>query len=271
VGDVIAQRTERQGTLPLDFIDISLPQISIPTIKEIRISTHVNFEIRSDFVTEFARAAVAPLNQFGADLGRALPAKIAPDVNLSTPTNINLNNVIQSSAHTWSGWTVDGYIADLERDRDVLLDTDMFSSYLMTELDAVPELAHLTETITTGMHKADIDSQKETDALLAYQTSRFDLLREYVSAQYDETANMQHIIDLLTRDTHVISSLDIDRALMVSETLQSRSSLLAREFNDQSAHALSQPTTDHPTDSLSDVALALAHRMDRLAANSAPT
>ena len=69
-GDIIAQRTERQGTNPLDFIDISLPQISIPTIQEIRVSSHVNFEVRSDFITEFARSAVAPLNEFNADLGR---------------------------------------------------------------------------------------------------------------------------------------------------------------------------------------------------------
>lgn len=52
----------------LDFIDVSLPQISFSSIKEIRVSSHVNFELRSDFVTEFARAAVAPLNEFGADL-----------------------------------------------------------------------------------------------------------------------------------------------------------------------------------------------------------
>jgi hypothetical protein len=68
VGDVIAQRTERQGTLSIDFLDISLPQFSLPTIREIRVSSHVNFELRSEFVAEFAKAAVQPINNFNADL-----------------------------------------------------------------------------------------------------------------------------------------------------------------------------------------------------------
>ena len=37
VGDVIAQRTERQGTSLFDFIKIQLPEFSLPGIKEIRI------------------------------------------------------------------------------------------------------------------------------------------------------------------------------------------------------------------------------------------
>lgn len=36
-GDVIAQRTERQGTLPFDFINLSLPQFSLPSLREIRV------------------------------------------------------------------------------------------------------------------------------------------------------------------------------------------------------------------------------------------
>ncbi len=269
VGDVIAQRTERQGTNPLDFIDISLPQISIPTIKEIRISTHVNFEIRSDFVTEFARAAVAPLNKFGADLGRSIPAKIAPDVNLSTPTNINLNN-LQSAVPAWSGSMIDTYIADLEREKDILLDTDEFAAYLTSELNANPELKPLSPIITDGMRTAAVDAKKETDALLAYQASRFDLLRDYVGVQYDETANMQHIIDLLTTETHTLSATDMERALMVSDTLLTRSSTLAREFNDQTELAFATSTEDHPTDSLRDVADDLSRRASRLVANSDP-
>ncbi len=232
----------------------------------------MNFEIRSDFVTEFARAAVAPLNQFGADLGRAIPAKIAPDIDLSTPTNINLNNNIQSSTHTWSGGIIDGYIASLERDKDVFMDTDEFATYLTSVFTTTSELAHLAPEVTHGMRAAALDAKRETDELLAYHASRYNLLRDYVSAQYDETANMQHIIDLLTKETHILSSTDdIDRALMVSETLQSRSSVLARDFNEQSALALATPTEDHPTDSLTDDALALVHRVERLAANNAPT
>jgi hypothetical protein len=118
------------------------------------------------------------------------------------------------------------------------------------------------------MRTAAVDAKKETDELLAYHTSRYDLLRDYVSAQYDETANMQHIIDLLTTETHTLSLTDMDRVLMVSDTLSTRSSILAREFNEQTELALAASTEDHPTDSLRDVADDLSRRVARLTANS---
>ena len=68
VGSVIADRTERQSTLNLDFLKIQIPQFAIPTLREIRISTHVNFEKRTDFITEFAKKAVKPINEFSADM-----------------------------------------------------------------------------------------------------------------------------------------------------------------------------------------------------------
>jgi hypothetical protein len=61
----------------------------------------------------------------------------------------------------------------------------------------------------------------------------------------------------------------MDRALMVSDTLSTRSSVLAREFNEQADRAFATPTEDHPRDSLDDVAHDLSRRVSRLAANSA--
>ena len=96
VGDVIAQRTERQSTLPMDFLNIQFPQFSVPELKEIRISTHLNYTLRTDFITEFAKAAVKPINQFTSDLGNSIPSKILDDVNIRLPidNHINVNQLI---------------------------------------------------------------------------------------------------------------------------------------------------------------------------------
>lgn len=64
LGTVLAQRTDRQGTLSFDFLKIKFPQFSVSSLKEIRASTHVNFNLRSDFISTFARGAVKPLNSF---------------------------------------------------------------------------------------------------------------------------------------------------------------------------------------------------------------
>lgn len=76
MGDVIAQRTERQSSLPMDFLDIQFPQFSLPTIKEIRISTHLNYTLRSDFITEYAKKAVDPINRWSTNLSNSIPSKI---------------------------------------------------------------------------------------------------------------------------------------------------------------------------------------------------
>lgn len=76
-------------TLPFDFLKVSFPQISIPGIREIRVSTHVNFELKSDFMVEFARNAVKPINRMNVDFSK-IPKKIGPDLNIATPQNINL-------------------------------------------------------------------------------------------------------------------------------------------------------------------------------------
>ena len=81
-GDIIAQRTERQGTLPFDFINLSLPQFSLPSVREIRVGSHVDYNLRSDFISEFAKKATKPINEFKTDLQMIVPKKISEDVGI---------------------------------------------------------------------------------------------------------------------------------------------------------------------------------------------
>ncbi len=129
-GDVIAQRTERQGTLPFDFLKLQFPQFAIPAIKEIGVSSHVNFEMRSEFIAEYAKTAVKPVNSFATDLSRALPSKVGTDVNVSTPSNVNLK--LESS--TYDQDTLITRIADLHADADIQLTTDEFYSHLRRQM-----------------------------------------------------------------------------------------------------------------------------------------
>lgn len=66
-GTQIAIITERQGKLPIDFLDVSLPQFSYPWIDAIKVTTYVNLEFDADFIVEFARSLLQPLNQFSTD------------------------------------------------------------------------------------------------------------------------------------------------------------------------------------------------------------
>lgn len=66
--DQIAFMTERTGFLSFDFLDLSLPQFSFPFIDAIKVTSFVNLEVGSEFMTEMARQTVAPLNSFWNDM-----------------------------------------------------------------------------------------------------------------------------------------------------------------------------------------------------------
>jgi hypothetical protein len=135
VGDVIAQRTERQGTMPFDFINLQLPQFSLPSLREIKVASHVNYSLRSDFITEFARASVKPINEFQTDLKRAIPTKIGEDISVP---GINLNKSVKPGASIQSQQIPSGLLTtlmdQLENDKDIFLDTTEFVTFFRSQL-----------------------------------------------------------------------------------------------------------------------------------------
>ncbi len=62
--DQIAFMTERSGYLSTDFLDLTLPQFSYPVVDAIKITTWVNLEFETEFLTEVARQITLPLNTF---------------------------------------------------------------------------------------------------------------------------------------------------------------------------------------------------------------
>jgi hypothetical protein len=193
-GDVIAQRTERQGTMSFDFLDVKYPQFSLPTVSDITVSSHVNFQLRSEFIAEFAQAAVKPLNQFTTDLTHTLPKKVGNDINIRTPVNdIKYQGFIQ----------IDPLLSTLRtliEARSVeewkLVDSETFTSYFITQLETsgMHDLAMRTKQ---ELKKVQIDQEKLTQNLILKNDAQFDILQKYINSQYSETAKIQNIIDTL--------------------------------------------------------------------------
>ncbi len=89
--DQIAFLTERNWYLPTDFIDITLPQYSYPFVDAIKVTTWVNFEYDTEFLTEMARAIVKPINDFTNNIVNLFA--IDPDsfdFSDKTPSDINI-------------------------------------------------------------------------------------------------------------------------------------------------------------------------------------
>jgi hypothetical protein len=71
----------------------SMADLQIPGMKEIRVSTYLNLELKTDFIAEAARQIVRPINEFGADMRGLLPKEMGTSVDMrnTVPKNIRLN------------------------------------------------------------------------------------------------------------------------------------------------------------------------------------
>lgn len=148
VGSVIADRTERQGTMSFDFLDVQFPNASIQSLKEIRVSSHVNFNIRSDFITEFARAAVKPINSFTTDLSRGAPKKVGEDVNIQGQ-KVNVKLQTKSEETPSPLIALQTLISEFETENSGSLEVGDFAPFLESEFDA----AGLPPSLKTNLKK----------------------------------------------------------------------------------------------------------------------
>ena len=264
VGDVIAQRTERQGTLSMDFLDIQFPQFSLPSIREIRVATHLNLQLKSDFITEFARSAVKPINSFGTDLQRSIPSQIAPNVTVPGIPNqrIDVPPVSQEDHQS-----VTDMIAAMEADADVYYDIDEFIHYFRDQLVQ----AGLYNTIGAQMDRellaARTHAQKVQNELLEYNQKRFSLLKAFIREEESKTARTQNIIDLLRSNNdeqELLSWYDGDHRALFATSEGEGDSLALRQLAvlESSSSTVALP---EKSSSLDRSVRALNDRVNRLA------
>lgn len=254
VGDVIAQRTERQSTLPIDFLDIHFPQINMPRFRDIRISTHVNFELKSDFLTEFARNTVEPINAFSTDLAGKLPAQLGENIRIDSPLpgNIHLdlstperaNNSLENIQQDMENATenardslenaaegLTGYqnllapiIAEMEADADEFLDVNAFATYFRGQLvdagfDAV------IEKLDHDMAVARVESEKLTQSLEDHNRERYRLMREFIREEERKTGKMQNLVDMLRAEDEALLARVDAVGVLASEIKESSQAL----------------------------------------------
>ncbi|MCP4523251.1 MAG: hypothetical protein GY828_03460, partial [Candidatus Gracilibacteria bacterium] len=100
-GDQIAFLTERQGYLDMDFIDLSLPQYSYSHVDAIKVTSYVNLEFETEFVTELARQITMPLTTFTNDFSTILNIGV-DDLDftlLPTDIDIHLDGNVEVGSH----------------------------------------------------------------------------------------------------------------------------------------------------------------------------
>jgi hypothetical protein len=204
-GDVIAQRTARQGTLPFDFLNLQFPQFSIPGIKEIRVQTHVNLELKSDFITEFARTAVKPINEFNTDLQFAMPKKLIDDISIQTPKNIdiNLQGFLDESATSWA--LMKRLASTIEEYGRTSLDIDEFIPFFRSELI---ESGQSTLELDAALRAARLEAETLIRETEDENAKNIQLFKEYIEAEEAKTKELEKLIEKLQDPTSFLTYSD---------------------------------------------------------------
>ena len=91
---------------------------------------------------------------------------------------------------------VKDFISERERDSTVMFDTDTFIPYFLSELRS-GGLHVMAQDLAVSLNKVQSDQEKLTKELLEFNDTRFAHLRNYVNAQFSETAELQNIVDTL--------------------------------------------------------------------------
>lgn len=103
--DQISFLTERSGYLPFDFLDLALPQFSYPFVDAIKVTSFVNLEFESDFITEFSRNMVLPINSFANNIVNIFDYKVSDiDMSQAAPSDVNVKVGTDWSTNTRIDW-----------------------------------------------------------------------------------------------------------------------------------------------------------------------
>ena len=91
-------------------------------------------------------------------------------------------------------------VSEMENEKDVYLEVEDFAQYLLSELDS-SEFSEVATSLKRELAVVKIESEKVQNELIVYNNKKFDLLRDYLSAENDNTAQLRNIVDLLNSDT----------------------------------------------------------------------
>ncbi len=88
-----------------------------------------------------------------------------------------------------------------EKESKILLDTDDFTTHILEEFDHGGLSPRHKEVLKTELRKVAIDTEKLTNTLLLTHNKKYDAMTKYLQAEFDSTAELQNIVDLLTETT----------------------------------------------------------------------
>jgi hypothetical protein len=166
--DQIAFLTERSWFLDLDFlVDLSLPEVSLPAVDWIKVSSYVNLEMRFDDIAEMIQEALDnSVNKFGNNIANSINSSL-PDLDFSNviPSTISGSvkvnkDWVKTETDLWEGetvspWDVIENIGDAIKEKGDGIESELqWFNFTQEEL-----IAHSISAFVKGLD--EIDSEKD--------------------------------------------------------------------------------------------------------------
>nr|MDD3720153.1 VCBS repeat-containing protein [Candidatus Gracilibacteria bacterium] len=245
-GDQIAYISERQGFLPFDFIDVSLPQFSFPFVDAIKITTYVNFEMETDFVTEMARQSVAPINTFTnniinlfrttvPNLDFSSPLQERIDVNLGNKTGMNENKktdkeIVEGELNNFSkfiAYSMFKVLKFMKDNRNIELSNKDFLTYVNENLaskalQADPETENIRKLWQDVSNMTYSNEDKLINDLKDKNKEKFDALKDIINTEIQRTKTQKESIKNLNKPNSIkfVSSTNDSNVKAYNEILR---------------------------------------------------
>ncbi len=218
--DQIANITERWWFLSLDFLDINMPEFSFPFVDVISVTSFVNLEENTDFLTEMAKETVKPINSvtndinnifkvnfWNLDFSNTVPAAEV-NVNLWNSTWMNLNETNTKKI----AWNVAKFIAywvyklvtHLNENKNLEVSSKEFLTIVnenLSKKDIVwdarnDKLRKLWEDVS---NRTNSKENKLINDLQEKQKAKFDLVKSILNKEIEKTKKQKEYIKNLSK------------------------------------------------------------------------
>lgn len=221
-GDQIAQITERQGKLPIDFLNIEFPNFSLSFIDAIKVTTYVNLEFDIDFIVAMSRATLSPLNQFTNDISN-IGGMVIPDIDLSgtlpsnieiplgpqgyTPSKTNKNEIMAFLLRKFSFDVLHNFVAlniAMEKQSKETVTVDGLKGILQENIETIralndPKALAIADVLQRAVTYSGDAETKFIRDLTMQNSKKFGLIKDYIKSEQMEALRMKTEVDTILR------------------------------------------------------------------------
>ncbi len=221
-GDQIAFLTERQWYLPIDFIDVSYPNFSYSFVDVIKLTTYVNLEFETDFITEMVENVVQPLNVFTNDVVNMFDYSVKDidvqvDIDTTNSTSMSpkdrFDNTMFKLAKVVSTG-IEDMVVYMQENKDVTLSNDEFIDYINFQLasEYVTKDKELDKIRDVWKYVWNINYSKE-DKIIKELTDnankKWNTVRTIIDLEKEKNTNVMSQIKELTSG-QMMKQIDFD-------------------------------------------------------------